>query len=201
MSNPPSGTTPKSKNRTWIVFFLMLTFLAGLGIGVPLYYNLSIQLTAQQVADAKELWRSTGPADYDLQYMTKIDDDDPVEHRVAVRSGRVLWVSSRNRVVLSQELHDALGPVLGCPLSFCYQGLAPADDLTKQHSIDAFFALIESKMRDNVAVGGKNYATATFDLKYGYPLRYIHRVRGSHDRVELNVRLLGADETVEPRSH
>jgi hypothetical protein len=177
----------------------MLVVLAAVVSLVLLWYNLSLQLHAEDVAAAQELWRHRGPADYDLEYMAKIDDDEGVEYRVAVRSRRVLWVASRDGVVMSDDLHYALGPALGCPVQFCYKSLATADELSKQHSIDAFFTLIESNMHDDVAVGGRNYATAIFDLKDGHPLRYVHRVRGSHERIELNVRLLPPGELTESR--
>ena len=195
-SVPPA---PAGKSRTWIIFFLMLAFLAGLGILVPLFYNLSLQLKAEDVAAAKALWQEKGLADYDLEYMTKIDKDEPVEYRVAVRSSRVQWVASHDEVVLSHELYEAAGSALGCPVRLCANRVAGAEEMTRLHSIDAFFALIESKLGEDVAVGGRNYATATFDLKYGHPLRYIHRVRGSSERIELNVRLFAPDEAVETR--
>jgi hypothetical protein len=194
MDNPPASHGSGGKNRRWVVFFLLLAVLAAAGILVPVWVNLALQLKAQEVATAEALWHEHGPSDYDLEYRVKIDDDEPVDYRVAVRSWRVMWVTSPNGVVMSSELHDALGPVLGCALRFCYKDLAPADELTQLHSIDAFFTLMKSKLRDDVAVGGRNYATATFDTKDGHPLRYIHRVRGSRERVELNVRLLAPDE-------
>jgi hypothetical protein len=199
MSTPSANPDLGGKNRRWVVFFLLLAMLAATGILIPLGYNLSLQLKAEDVATAKELWREHGPADYDLEYLVKVDSDDAVEYRVAVRSRRVMWVASHSGVVLSSELRDALGPALGCALRLCYNDVAPADELTKLHSIDAFFNLMESKLRDDVAVGGRNYATATFDTKDGHPLRYIHRVRGSRERIELNVHLLAPDELSEPR--
>ncbi len=199
MSTEPVDPTPPGKNRTWIIFFLLLAVLAGLGILVPLFYNLSLQLKAEDVAAARQLWQEKGPADYDLEYMTKLDRDEPVEYRVAVRSRKVQWVASPAGLVLSEQFFDTIGTVLGCPVRCSASRIAPAEELTGLHSIDAFFALIESEMRGDVAVGGNNYATATFDRVYGHPLRYIHRVRYKSDRVELNVRLLSPNEAVELR--
>jgi len=189
------------KNRTWIVFFVMLAFLAGLGILVPLWYNLSMQMKAPEFEAARQLWQTSGPADYDLEYMSKIDTDEPVEYRVAVRDHRAEFLATRkgDLLELSQELHDALGTVVGCPVAFCAPQVASSDELTRRNAIDAFFALMDSKMRDDVAVGGRNYATATFDSKLGYPLRYIHRVRGSQERIELNAHLLPANSPYDQR--
>jgi hypothetical protein len=198
MSTAPATA---GKNRNWIVFFLMLAFLAGLGIVVPLWYNLSLQLKAPELEAARQLWQAAGPADYDLEYMSKIDKDEGVEYRVAVRDHRAEFLATRKGDVLelSQDLHDALGMVVGCPVANCAPKVVPADDLSRRESIDAFFSLLESKMRDDVAVGGRNYATATFDSNLGYPLRYIHRVRGSQQRIELNVHLLPANSPYDPR--
>src|SRR5580693_3278593 len=84
----------RGKSRVWIVFFLMLAFMAGLGIVVPLVYNLSLQLKAEDAAAAKKLWQTRGPADYDLEYRTKVDKDEPIECRVAVRNGQVAFVAT-----------------------------------------------------------------------------------------------------------
>jgi hypothetical protein len=199
MSTPSSGRAPAGKTRIWILFFVMLVILGATVNLVLLWYNRSLQLREEDVAAAHDLWLNRGPADYDLEYMAKIDDDEPVEYRVAVRSRRVLWVASRNDVIMSAELHDALGPAVGCPVQCCYKTLATSDELTKLHSIDAFFTLIESKMRDDAAAGARNYATAIFDLKDGHPLRYVHRVQSSHQRIELHVRLLPPGESTEAR--
>jgi hypothetical protein len=194
------NTPPARKNRTWIVFLLMLAFLAAGGILVPLWYNLSLQLTPDQVAAAKQRWQANGPADYDLEYMTKIDTDEPTEFRVAVRNRRAALVATRQGKVLeiSEALRDGLGAAAGCPSSAVAEKVLPTDELTRRNTIDGFFALIESKLHDDVAVGGKNYATATFDSKCGYPLRYIHRVRGSSERIELNTHLLPPNSPYEP---
>jgi hypothetical protein len=198
MSTAPATA---DKNHTWIVFFLILAFLGGIGILVPLWYNLSMQMKAPEFEAARQLWQTTSPADYDLEYMSKIDTDEPVEYRVGVRDHRAEFLATRkgDLLELSQELHDALGTVVGCPVAFCAPRMVSFDDLTRRHTIDAFFCLMESKMRDDVAVGGRNYATATFDSKLGYPLRYIHRVRGSSERIELNVHLLPANSPYDPR--
>jgi hypothetical protein len=194
------STAPARQNRNWIVFFLMLALLAAVGIVVPLWYNLSLQLNAGEVAAAKERWREKGPADYDMEYRSKIDTDEPVEYRVAVRNRRAVFVATRQGHILeiAAELRAAVGAAVGCPVDWCAEKVVPTEELTRRHTIDAFFALIESKLGDDVAVGGRNYATATFDSQYGYPLRYIHRVRNSPERIELNAHLLPPDSPYDP---
>jgi hypothetical protein len=55
---------------------------------------------------------------------------------------------------------------------------------------------MESKLRDDVAAGGRNYATAIFDTKDGHPLRYIHRVSGSDERIQWDLLSLTPTEAV-----
>ncbi len=192
------STAPPEKNYRWIAFFLMLAFLAALGIAIPLGYNLSLQLGAPEVSAARERWEKTGPADYDLEYMAKIDTDEPVEYHAAVRSGRVDWVWSHGGgLVLSRDYADTLGAAVGGTVWCGAANVVSAEGLDQQYTINAFFALIESKMRGDVALGGNNYATALFDSADGHPLRYIHRVRRSTERIEINVRLLPAGAPIE----
>jgi hypothetical protein len=195
MNVPSDSASPKraAKNRTWIVFFLLLAFLAGLGIVVPVVYNLSLQLKAAEVVAAKELWLRERPADYDMEYSIKIDRDEPVEFRVMVRGGKVRAVTTLlapPETVLAKETYSPAGAAIGCTVCRCCTSAEASDELTQQYTIDAFFALIESKLRDDVAVGGRNYATAMFDRRDGHPLRYIHRVRGTSERIELDVQPL-----------
>jgi hypothetical protein len=192
------STAAADKNYVWIAFFLMLAFLAGLGISIPWWYNRSLQLRAEEVPAARARWEKSGPADYDLEYMAKIDEDEPSEYHVAVRSGRVDWVWSHGGgLVLSEDYADTLGAAVGGAVWCGAASVASADDLNQQYTINAFFALIEAKMTGDVAVGGSNYATAMFDAADGHPLRYIHRVRRSTERIEINVRLLPAGAPIE----
>ncbi len=191
----------RGKSRVWIVFFLMLAFMAGLGIVVPLVYNLSLQLKTEDAAAARKLWQTKGPADYDLEYRTKVDRDEPIEYRVAVRNREAAFLATAKGeiVVMAEELEEAIGLVAGGTATICAPRIASSEELTRQHTIDGFFHLIEAKLSDDVAVGGRNYATATFDPECGYPIRYIHRVRGSNERIELNAHLLPANTPYDPR--
>jgi hypothetical protein len=191
----------RGKNRVWIAFFLMLAFMAGLGIVVPLVYNLSLQLRAEDAAAARKLWQTRGPADYDLEYRTKVDRDEPIEYRVAVRNHQAAFLATPKgeMVVMAEELEEALGLGAGGAATVWIPRTASSEELTRQHTIDGFFRLIEAKLADDVAVGGRNYATATFDPEYGYPIRYIHRVRRSDERIELNAHLLPANTPYDSR--
>jgi hypothetical protein len=187
MNTTPADTS--GKNRRWIVFFLVLAMLAAVGIFVPWWFNLSLQLKAEDLAKAKELWRDHGPADYDLEYAFKIDNDEPWRYRVAVRSRQVTWVHGPLGVYTAAELRDAIGQAVG-PLWLISTFLTPARELTMGHSIDAFLTMMENTQRNDAAEGSRNYARATFDATDGHPLQYVHRDRATGERVELNVRLL-----------
>src|SRR5579862_6446892 len=123
----------RGKSRVWIVFFLMLAFLAGLGIVVPLVYNLSLQLKAEDAVAAKKLWQTKGPADYDLEYRTKMDKDDPIEYRVAVRNRQVAFVATPKgeMVVISEEAQEPICLAAGSAAALCAPRTASREELTR----------------------------------------------------------------------
>ena len=70
---------------------VILAALAAAAVTIPLAYNLSRQLTPEQVTAARTLWRAHGPRDYDLDYLEKRDAGGTTQERayhVQVRGGR-----------------------------------------------------------------------------------------------------------------
>jgi hypothetical protein len=63
----------------------------------------------------------------------------------------------------------------------------PADP-TKDHGIEGLFEVIETTLYQDHSRGQHNYATATFDPVDGHPLRFVHRIRGTHQRIEFHVK-------------
>ena len=61
MTTEVSETAPTRRNRGWIWFFVVLGFLTTLAALIPLWYNLSQQLTREQLDQAlKVLGRANG---------------------------------------------------------------------------------------------------------------------------------------------
>jgi hypothetical protein len=157
--------------RRWVLYFAVLALLGAAAVAVPIVYNLSIQLTPEQVREARQRWEASGPADYELLYQERVDQGPVEVYRVEVRGGQVARVS-------------AVGPDgKGVPLN----------DLSAEESqafaVPALLGQIERHLEEDLR-GGKrrNFATASFDKKFGHPTRYVRRVKGG-ERLEWRVRL------------
>jgi hypothetical protein len=99
---------------------------------------------------------------------------------VKVRGGRVVLVVDNEEVVY---LDPSLAVVAG-PVSL---GVSAADP--QRYDVPALFEQIEAARRQDEQSARRSFATARFDAKDGHPFHYIHRVRGTKDRVEWNATL------------
>ena len=177
---PAAPHSPRS--RRWIGFFVVLAVLASFAIIVPLAFNLSIQLSSEQLTEAQQRWQETGISNYDLEYLIKTTHSDNEEERaylVQVRDRQVVLVVCDSELVyLDPSL--ALVAGLGVP--------ALSLDDPKRFGIPALFAEIEAALRQDESSGRRNLASAQFDLKDGHPFHYVHRVRGTKERIEWNIK-------------
>ena len=157
----------KPVSRRWIWYFVVLALMSATAIIVPIVYNVSIQLTPEQLAAARQRWKVNGLTSYDLQFQEKITEHGEAsdsEWYVKVRDGKVTAVRCDG-----EKLPAAQYPNL---------------------TVDGQFAVIEKNLQMDIAERGRrNYATATFDPNDGHPTHYVRRVRGSGDRLEWNVNL------------
>ncbi len=173
-TEPASPPPPRRKNHLWIAYFAFL-IIASVGVTVfMIKFNLSIQLTQEQLNTAWDLWKEKGPKSYNMIYKTRsgISDRDDV-----------FVVKVRNGVVTEVKLNDA-------PLK-ANQEEGQLDDPRMYHSMDSIFRYIDRFMSiDQKKDAKKVYVVANFDDKTGYVVRYIRRVMGGTDRVELNVTVL-----------
>jgi hypothetical protein len=152
-------------------------------IVAPLVYNLWIQLRPEQLTEARQRWQENAPANYDLEYLirtTHAGQEEEGQYRVVVRGGQVVLVVDNGDVV---NLNPSLALVAG-PTVFA---LSPAD--AGQYGVPALFARIEAALRQDEAAGRRSFSTAQFDPKDGHPFHYVHRVQGTKERVEWNVKL------------
>jgi hypothetical protein len=176
---------PSRRPRRWIGFFVVLAVLSAGAIVTNLVYNLSIQLRPEQLAEAQRRWRENAPADYDLEYLVEVTreaetEPDKSEYVVKVRGGRVVLVVDSSEVVY---LEPSLALVAG-PASLGVSSAQPG-----RYGVAALLEQIETALRQEETSGRRNFATAKFDAKDGHPFHYVHRVRGTKDRVEWNVKL------------
>jgi hypothetical protein len=173
---------PKPRDRSR-AFFLVLAGLGLAALTIPIVYNLRQQLRPEQVAEARERWRRAAPADYDLKLFVLTNHDGREERDefvTAVRGGKVALVGCNGELLYAAPALAVLaGPGLLAP---------PREDL-RRHGVEALFRQIEEALREDQASGGRNYATAKFDPADGHPQHYVHRIRGSKERVEWLVRL------------
>jgi hypothetical protein len=162
--------------RTSVWFFLVLGLLGAGAVVIPIVYNLRQQLTLEQLAEARERWESRGPTSYDLTYMERIDGQEKGDiYKVKVRRGKVVELKiNKEPQKLPAERHLAL-------------------------TVPEMFEQIEKHLTEEEGGKRRNFVTATFDPKLGYPLRYVRRVHGSRSRLEWNVQLKPVDAP--PKSH
>jgi hypothetical protein len=172
-----------SSSRRWIAFFLILAVLGVAAVSINLVYNLSLKLRPEQVARARELWRRNAPADYDLEWLVRTSrggDEQDDEFFLAVRGGRPVFLGCDGEVLYAEAgLALVAGPGL----------LALPRQDPRAQGVEAMFRRIEEALRHDAAAGGRIYCTAMFDPRNGHPLRFVHRVPSTRERVEWIVRL------------
>jgi hypothetical protein len=169
-------------SRRWLWFWVPLAVLAVVAIVLPIVYNLSLQLTAGELAQARARWREHGPKDYDLTCTVRFDDDTAVDrYESKVRSGEVV----------SFRYNDAEAK----PHASAASGAASVADgalaaVWERPDVEGLFTMIERVLDEDAGkTGRRNYATASFDAGDGHPKRYVHRIAGTRQRQEWTITL------------
>lgn len=153
---------PRPANRNWIWYFAVVGVLAVVFVVVLARYNISQQLSADKLAAAKALWDRDKPRDYDLEYTQAGDAAET--RRVKVRGGKVV------SVVRDGELLE--------PRFYAYSDM------------DAWFGFLEDYVKEDAEPGKPRvYSVATFDPEDGHIVRYVRRVMGTTQRLEVNFQL------------
>lgn len=159
------------RNSGWIWYFVIVFGLAVLGTVWLGVFNLKLQLTQQQLTAARDKWDARKPADYDLVYTIKNDDDSQgPEYSIRVRGGKLVHV-----------LED---------------GVALYAERAAQHTMDAIFELVQKNLDADSQPGAeKVYVRARFHEGNGAVLEYVRRIMGTHQRLEISVKkfLFGDD--------
>src|SRR5262245_8985137 len=146
--------------RRWIWYYVVLVILAAIAVATPWVINARQQLTEARVAKARALWRQHGPRDYNLEYTQQVDVEPRDTFKVEVRRGKVIAARCNGQPTME--------PVW---------------------TIDAMFDYIETALLEDREAGQRNYTVADFDPTDGRPIRYVRRVRSTHNRLEWRVRL------------
>jgi hypothetical protein len=189
-SNQPASRPTRSLPRSWLWYFLLLAVAGVFALTIPLVYNLRQQLQPEQFEAAQARWKQHGPADYDLNWETKQNDDPrPDEYRVVVRGGQVQMVYVDGQLQMARELAAALGAAVGPAVTAAAPNQVPRKQLSG-YTVEGMFHTIGKDLEKNAESGGRNFATATFDARDGHPVRYVYRVKHSPERLEWNVKLL-----------
>src|SRR5262245_62672717 len=157
---------PRIRRSVW--FFLVLVLLGTAAVVAPIVYNLRQMLTPEQVAEARARWEAKGPADYQLSFLERIDDDRPDTYEATVRRGELVGLKVNDKSVAVAKLTAAR---------------------RHEFTVPGMFDLIEQHLAEEEGGKRRNYATAYFDPELGFPVRYVRRVHGSRARLEWNVKL------------
>jgi len=184
------------RDASSIWFFLVLTLLGVAAIVIPIVYNLTLQLTADQMEQARQLWRAAKPSDYDLDYQekdTRAGITEETTYRVVVRRDRVAAVVCDGKLMLLAEpAAAALGP---------WPAMLPG--ISGAHDVDGMFQHIADQLRADESLSRRTYATMNIDRRDGHPTRYVRRTRGGAERLEWTVKLtrddIDATTTARPR--
>ncbi|MBI3407060.1 MAG: hypothetical protein HY040_01725 [Planctomycetes bacterium] len=152
------------RNSGWIWYFAIVFGLAVLGTVWLGVFNLNLQLTQEQFTAAREKWIARKPADYDLVYTIKNDDESQgPEYSIRVRGGKLVHV-----------LEDGV--------ELCAGNAA-------QRSMEAMFELMQKNLDAGSRPGAeKVYVRARFHEGNGAVLEYVRRVMGTRRRLEISVK-------------
>jgi hypothetical protein len=155
------------RNRGWLWYFVIvlgLTVAATVVLGV---FNLRQQLTQEQFEAARKLWDAKKPADYDLVYIKRLNDDAKGDRfAVAVRGGEVRSAKMNGRDLDERE--------------------------RRYHSMDQMFNDIERLLElDRQPKAPRTYLRGRFDPDSGRLIQFVRREMGTRNRVELEVEKFG----------
>jgi hypothetical protein len=166
--------------RRWVAYYAVLAVLAAVAVTLPIVYNLGQQLKPEQLEAAKRRWQENGPKDYDLTYAITYDRNRLAErHVVLVRGGEVVFASCEGEMV---AMAPAMAAAVGFPIGGMGEEGGPRD-------VPAIFNHVDSALQQQQSAPRRDFVVAVFDPTFGYPRRFIRRVRGTRTREEWDVRL------------
>jgi hypothetical protein len=162
-------------NRRWVWFFAVLAVLAVAAVVGNWYYNLSQQLTPEQLQAAEELWKKNGPRDYDLRVVRDVSgansSGEPTHEELLtkVRGGRVVMVTLNGRPLESRLFPD--------------------------YDVEGWFDNVERFLEIDHKPGAlRTFTRARFAPTDGHILEYVRRVSGTRERQSFRTQVLPPSE-------
>jgi len=163
--------TEPRKSHAWVWFFAVLAVLAVGAVVGNWYYNLSQQLTPEQLQAAEDLWKKNGPRDYDLHIVREVSgansSGEPAHEELLakVRNGKVVMVTLNGR-----PLEPRLFP---------------------EYDVEAWFDFIERFLEiDHQPGAPRTFTRARFAPTDGHILEYVRRVSGTRERQSFRTEVL-----------
>jgi hypothetical protein len=163
---PPAAAPARRRHRSYGCFwyFAILAVLTLAATATLIIFNLAQQLKPEELAKARKLWDEKGPKNYEFRYTKRAGAEDRPDHfAVVVRGGKVQSVTLNRMHKLDQ-------------------------DKLQYYSITALFNFIEDFMEMDRKPGApKVYVVGRFSPVDGHLVRYVRRVMGTQQRVEILV--------------
>lgn len=168
---------PPQQSYRWVWYFVVLGVLTVAACTILVWYNLRQQLKKEDLEAARALWKQHRPADYDLIYTKRGSASGTFF--VKVRNSKVVDVTLDNREITQND--------------------KPLDPSRySRYDMAALMDDIETFLDEDAEPGrARTYSVATFDPVNGHLVRYVRRVMGTSERIEINVQLKKLEE---PRS-
>ena len=167
---------PPQQSYRWVWYFVVLGVLTVSACTILVWYNLRQQLKKEDLQTARALWKQNRPPDYDLTYTKRGSASGTFF--VKVRNGKVVDVTLDGREVTQND--------------------KPLDPSRYQrYDMTALMDDMETFLEEDAEPGRpRTYSVATFDPTDGHLIRYVRRVMGANERIEINVQLkkLGVPE-------
>ena len=149
------------KNNKWKWVFLVVFGLAVFAAVFMVVYNFQQQLKPEQLEAKRKLWDSKGPSSYVMRYTTRINDET-TEYAVKVRN---------------KKAYEAF-----------VNGLPQPQEQLGYYGMDALFNYIERFMElDSEKGKPRTFTRGDFDEQTGALKRFVRRVMGKSERLEIAV--------------
>ncbi len=162
----------------WVWYFVVLIILTVAACTILVWYNLRQQLKKEDLQRAREQWKRDRPLNYDLHYTKRGSASGAFD--VEVRDGKVTSVTLDGREITQND--KPIDP-----------SRYPRYDMTAlMDDIETFLE------EDSESSRPRTYTVATFDPKDGHLIRYVRRVMGTSERIEIIVQLRVLDAGTSP---
>ncbi len=160
---------PPEQSYRWVWYFVILAILTIAACSILVWYNLRQQLKKPELEAALARWKQNRPSDYDLTYTKRGSASGTF--LVEVRDRRIINVTLDGREITQND--------------------KPLDPSRfDRYDMTALMDDIETFLEEDAEPGRpRTFTVATFDPNDGHLVRYVRRVMGTSERIEINVRL------------